>query len=205
MYSDSDRVIALAGVFQAAKITWQMARKGVTDAQALEASINSLFQMQPDSVASVFGGVQGVTFGLRCLLTQFEDPQNRSLEITQYSIVLLQLAKKLGSDPKAQDELGNKLGDLESRLDAFNMNDNSRFAQLDRIYQENVSVLSPRIMVKGEPAYLQNPDNAARIRAVLLAGVRAGHLWYQCGGTRWKLVLQRKQIVNIARQLLNAA
>lgn len=204
MYTDSDRVIALAGVFQAAKITWQIARKGVTDAAAMDASVSSLFQLQPDSVASVFGGVQGVQFGLRCLLTQFEDSQNRNLEITQYTITLLQLAKKLKSDAGMQETLAMKLGDLKSRMDAFNLDDGTRFAQLGRIYQEDISTLSPRIMVKGEPLYLQNTDNAARVRAALLAGVRAGHLWYQCGGTRWKLILQRKQIVNDAKQLLNS-
>jgi high frequency lysogenization protein len=44
--------------------------------------------------------------------------------------------------------------------------------------------LSPRIMVNGDPAHLNNPENANRIRALLLAGIRAAMLWRQSGGGR---------------------
>lgn len=202
MYSDSDRVIALAGVFQAAKITWQLGRKGVTDSEALDASIRSLFVLHPEDVPSVYGGARGVSLGLRCLLTQLDDPGNRSVEITKYAIALIQLAKKLGASDRKQEQLGTAISDLQSRISAFDLDISTRYAQLGRIYQENISTMSPRIMVQGEPLYLQNTDNAARIRAVLLAGVRAAHLWHQCGGRRWKLVLQRQRIVDSAKELL---
>jgi high frequency lysogenization protein len=49
-------------------------------------------------------------------------------------------------------------------------------ACLAETYSETVSTLSPRIMVTGEPNLLNRPEIANRIRALLLAGVRAAVL-----------------------------
>jgi high frequency lysogenization protein len=46
-------------------------------------------------------------------------------------------------------------------------------------------------MIKGDQNYLANPENASKIRALLLAGVRAALLWRQAGGNRWKLIFSR--------------
>jgi high frequency lysogenization protein len=57
-------------------------------------------------------------------------------------------------------------------------------------------------MVRGEPVYLQNPDNQNRIRALLLAGVRAAWLWRQVGGSRWKILFARKRLLAAADEYL---
>jgi len=57
-------------------------------------------------------------------------------------------------------------------------------------------------MVQGEPLHLENPDTAARIRSALLAGVRAAHLWYQCGGKRWHLLTRQQRLLAAAHKLL---
>ena len=56
----------------------------------------------------------------------------------------------------------------------------------------------------GDPNLLNRPEIAARIRALLLAGVRAAVLWHQCGGRRLQLLLQARRTVNTARALLDA-
>jgi high frequency lysogenization protein len=48
---------------------------------------------------------------------------------------------------------------------------------------------------------LNQPALVERIRAALLAAVRAAVLWRQIGGTQWRLLLQRKQILMLARGL----
>jgi high frequency lysogenization protein len=58
-------------------------------------------------------------------------------------------------------------------------------------------------MVKGMPAYLQDEATADRIRALLLAGIRAAILWYQTGGNRWQLIWKRRSYLKTAQQLLN--
>ena len=58
------------------------------------------------------------------------------------------------------------------------------------------------MMVRGEQNYLSNPDNAGKIRVLLLAGIRAAVLWHQLGGSKWKLMIFRKKYVRSANQIL---
>ena len=76
-------------------------------------------------------------------------------------------------------------------------------ARLADTYASTVSQLQPRIMVQGEPDYLNTPANANRIRALLLAGMRSAVLWRQLGGHRLKLLWTRKRIVACAQAMLN--
>jgi high frequency lysogenization protein len=59
-------------------------------------------------------------------------------------------------------------------------------------------------MVQGDPTHLRNPETGARIRAFLLAGIRAALLWRQCGGRRRDLLLRRGRLIAAARELLSA-
>lgn len=200
-YTDADRTLALAGVFQAAHLTSQLARSGMTDAAALATSVDSIFRLDPASVAEVFDGVAGVAIGLGCLITQLDNPKARDVDVSRYAVGVIQLAMRLAKDADAQAALAQDISDLADRRNAFDMDDTQLYAPLADIYQRNLSNQSPRIMVKGEPLHLQNPDTAARIRAALLAGVRAAHLWTQCGGSRWQLVFKRRLTVHTAQQL----
>ncbi len=58
-----------------------------------------------------------------------------------------------------------------------------------------------RVKVTGSEAHLGNPRNADIIRALLLAGMRSAFLWRQLGGRRWKLLWQRKQLLEISQKL----
>ncbi|RLA21365.1 MAG: lysogenization regulator HflD, partial [Gammaproteobacteria bacterium] len=49
------------------------------------------------------------------------------------------------------------------------------------------------------------PHNKNKIRALLLSGIRAALLWRQCGGSRWKIIFQRKKITNTCLQLLKSS
>ena len=71
------------------------------------------------------------------------------------------------------------------------MSRSSVINKIDGLYQNSISSLSPRIMVRGEQNYLRNDDNAAIIRALLLAGIRCGVLWQQLGGGKWTLFWRR--------------
>ena len=203
-YSATDRVTALGGIFQAARLARDIARTGVCDAGAFEASRESLFEFEPDSVATVFGGRQGVRYGLRTLYTQLEKPQQRDLEIALYVISLLNLADRLRAKPDSMKNLYDELSALARKRDQFELGDSVQHEQLARIYQDGISVLGPRIMVRGEPLHLQNPDNATRIRVALLAGIRAAVLWRQTGGKKWQLLLRRRAIAASARDLVDS-
>lgn len=202
-YTESDRVLALAGVFQAAQLTAETARHGETDPAALNACIHSLYQFNPDSVATVFDGPAGVEMGLRGLVRQLDEPQKRDLEITRYVVSLLQHERRLQREPERLAAIGRDLEALGDRRARFDFEAGTHLAQIAEIYQRHISPMSPPILVKGEALHLQNPDRAARIRAALLAGIRAAMLWRQCGGRRWQMLFQRRRLARSGRDLLD--
>jgi high frequency lysogenization protein len=57
--------------------------------------------------------------------------------------------------------------------------------------------------VSGDSSVLSNPDNANKIRAILLAGIRSAVLWSQLGGNRWQILFKRRTFIEQARQLLD--
>ena len=72
------------------------------------------------------------------------------------------------------------------------------------LYQDTLSTFSQRIQVQGDMRHLQQPSNAAKIRALLLTGIRAARLWRQLGGHRWQLVFSRGKLLNELRPLLRS-
>jgi high frequency lysogenization protein len=144
-----------------------------------------------------------VAHGLRCLLRQIDQPQQRDLEVSRYVVSLLHLSDLLRRTPQNTQALGEDLAALARRRTHFALGDGILNEQLAEIYQSRISGLGPRIMVRGEPLHLQNPDNAARIRVALLAGVRAAVLWRQAGGKKWHFLLRRRRTAVAARELLD--
>ncbi len=70
------------------------------------------------------------------------------------------------------------------------------------IYVDVISPLGPRIQVTGSPAVLQSPQVQAKVRATLLAGIRAAVLWHQVGGGRLQLMFSRNRLTTQAKQIL---
>ncbi len=202
MYTDRDRTLALAGMAQAATLTRSLARRGSAPAAALEASVRSIFALDPPDVPAVYGGEAGVASGLQALVSHLTQPQQQHRETTGYLVALLQLERQLAKAEGGLARLGKDLAALQQRLAQHQLSEATRYAALADIYQSHISRLSPRIMVKGEPLHLNNPDTAARIRTMLLAGIRAAHLWRQCGGRRWQLLTARRRIIRTAQALL---
>jgi high frequency lysogenization protein len=204
MRPESDRVLALAGVFQAALLTQQAAREGRTESAAAAASLDSIFRIDAESVPAVFGGPAGVTLGLQELVRQLAHPGRQRLEVARYAIALLQLERKLASDPRRLEAIGSGLQAAASHLAHTPVTDPEIITTLAELYRERISTLTPRIMVQGDPGLLQRPETGARIRAFLLAGIRAARLWQQCGGRRWHLFLRRRALTEGARRVLRA-
>ena len=203
MRPETDRVLALAGVFQAALLTQQAAREGSPESAAATASLESVFRIDAESVPAVFGGPGGVTLGLQELVRQLAHPGRQRVEVARYALALLQLERKLAADTKRLEAIGDGLQVAAShRTHDAPVTDPEAVAALAEIYREQISTLSPRIMVQGDPGLLQRPETGARIRAFLLAGIRAARLWQQCGGRRWHLFVRRRALTEAARRVL---
>jgi len=201
MKTEVNRVIALAGIFQATHLVGQIAHKGITDAEAVQSSIYSLFQTDPENVEAVFGGLSGVKLGLNILANQLAGKNGRDTEIIRYAIALLQLEKKLSNKPDMLKKISDGIQLATERSEHFSINHTNIVGQLADLYSETISTIQPRIMVQGDPAHLNNPENVNKIRCLLLAGIRSAMLWRQCGGKRWLILFGRKKILGIAQQL----
>ena len=199
------RTLALAGVFQAAGLARDVARQGhVQRQEALETSIASVFATDPDSVAAVFGGPLGVRYGLELLAGQLrgEEGQARDVDLPRYVIGLTVLERKLARHSGALEALGGGIEDARRTYEHFGAGHANVVGRLADLYSEHVSSLGARIMVRGAGEILNDPDNVAKVRALLLAGLRAAVLWRQQGGRRYHLLLARRRYLTTAEALL---
>lgn len=203
MKSDKDRLLALAGIFQAAHLVDQVAKKGMTDSDAVETSIFSVFQTDADNIEDVFHDRYHLRTGLQSIVQQMSESHSSRIDVTRYVLQLMHLAGKLAKKPAKLQALAEGINLAKSRSESFPITHANILAQLAELYTDNVSNLSGRIMVNGEPLHLNNPDNVHKIRALLLAGIRAAWLWMQCGGKRRHMVFFRKRIFSQAKALLN--
>ena len=190
----------MAGVLQAAHLVNRIAQHGMADQAALEASIGSVLKLDTGSTLEVFGSLEGVETGLRQIERQIGRERN-PLE-QRYVINLLQLEKRLRARSDLLTRVRDGVREAQALAADVPLTDPSVLAVLADTYSETVSTLSPRIMVTGEPNQLNRPEIANRIRALLLAGVRAGVLWHQCGGSRTQLLFQARKTVTRARELM---
>ena len=202
MHTDQDRVLALAGVCQAARLTQQIARRGMADSEAVRTSVESLFKIDAADVVDVYGDIRGLATGLQTLSAQLSGAGGRDLELTRHLVTLLRLERRLARRPTMLEAIGRGIASAGARLAHFPPLHPNILAQLAGIYRETVSTLGPRVMVHGEPLHLQNPENVDRIRTLLLSGIRSARLWRQVGGRRWQILLNRGRIVSVARELL---
>lgn len=201
-HTDTDRVLALSGIYQAARLAHEVARSGACDSAAFSATRDALFLFDAPSTAAVFGGQAGVSFGLRTLLAHLERTAPNQLEVARYVVALMHLGDRLRRNREAMTELHDALAALARRHDLFGLGPSVLNEQLAEIYQTHISPLGPRIMVRGEPLHLRNSDNVARVRCALLGGIRAVVLWRQTGGRKWQLLLRRAAQAEAARALI---
>jgi high frequency lysogenization protein len=200
-----DQVLALAGLFQAAHLVQQVARTGMAEASAMQASIASVFARDAESVAAVYGGAGGVALGLEVLLAQLTPRSGaRNFELTRYVVAMLHHERTLSSRKDMLDAIGERLDKLQVQANYFSTTHSNVLASLAGIYSDIIGKLTPRIMVYGEQSHLADPDNVNRVRALLLAGIRSAVLWRQKGGSRLRLLWNRRAILEQARELLTS-
>ncbi len=190
-----DQVIALAGVAQAAQLVDQVARTGEAEPTALEASIKSLFQFDPESTEAVFGGLEGVGNGLVSLNNLLQNGgYNRMQQQARYLSGMLFLERKLSARNDLLEVIHSRLKHAAFRADHFSDDVGGTLSSIAAIYQDTISKFKYRVQVSGDMAHLQNPQQAEKIRSLLFAGIRAAILWRQVGGRRWHLLLKRSAI-----------
>jgi high frequency lysogenization protein len=207
-FTHTDRTIALAAVFQAARLVQQIATSGNVDQQGLETALRSVLRIDVEHAEDAFNGIHNLRSGLETLIEQLGGRveknwggQSKDLNITKYVAAILMLERRLMKNPDMLQTIRDGISRARAQAEHFSLTHDNVIASLAHLYTQTISTLKPRIMVQGEHVYLANDTNANRIRASLLAAIRAAVLWRQCGGNRWQLFFKRAAIVQEAQRL----
>ncbi|MFE8071618.1 high frequency lysogenization protein HflD [Marinobacteraceae bacterium S3BR75-40.1] len=201
-YSIEEQTVALAGVFQAATLVHQIAHTGTCPASAMEATVHSLFVTDPGNTLDVFGDLYGVKLGLKNMAQVLaKQSGQKDVEILRYGLNLIHLESRLKNRPDMLDVLSSRIDQARRGVDHFGTLHPNVLSNLASIYLDTISTFRLRIQVTGDPAYLRVDENAVKIRALLLSGIRAAVLWRQVGGRRWHLIFRRKRVIQTAENL----
>lgn len=199
--SVENQTIALAGLFLSTGLVQTIANTGKFDEHNMRVALESLFTLDATTVESVYGSKANLKSGNRRLVDQLSGTgRSPDLQITHYTLNLLKLESKCQASPETMDRIRRGIESATLLRNHYDTMDDEVVSLLAKIYTDNISTLTPRIVVHGNREYLEKDSHANSIRACLLAGVRAAVLWRQCGGSRWKIVSSRQKYVNQANE-----
>lgn len=205
MASLYDKTLALAGLFQATALVRQIATGGQADPHDLEVCLKSIIELNPDDLNNIYGNPGNLKTGLQLIVSQLGANDSKpDMDIARYAISLLHLERKLSKESHMLRIISEGISRAKEQLEHFPITHENIIANLAGIYSETVSQIPPKIMVSGENQYLSDSNNANRIRALLLCGMRSAVLWRQLGGNRWQLLFQRRKLCEAAQRILQA-
>lgn len=200
----TDKTLALAAVFQSANLVKEIAMRGQYDQHDAQVIIKGIFDTTPSSAQAVFGSAENLRSGLMLLIEQMgADSTQRDMDITRYVVAMLHLQGKLLKKAEMLDYLSKGIERAHQQVEHFELLHDNVIANLASLYSDTISQITPKIMVSGEGQHLSHSDNANKVRAILLGGIRAGVLWNQLGGSRWQILLRRKQFTTEAQRILS--
>lgn len=200
----TDRAIAMAGIVQATHCVKQIAEEGRTDNDAMSASIESIFTIDAMTTLDVYGGLHNLRHGLEYAVELFSgNSQHLDMETMQYTITVLQLERKLSGNAAMLNQLAEGIERAKQQAEVFSSTHENVLANLAGLYSDTISTLSPRIMVQGESAYLNDTLNVHKIRSLLLSAIRSAVLWRQKGGGRLQIMFMRQKYVTEFQSLIN--
>ena len=93
---NEERVLALAGLFQACALAQQLANEGRCDEGAMEASVASIFRIDAPSVVGVYGKHLQRPAGPAHLIAQL-DESDRDMSVTRMVVTVMRLERSLSA------------------------------------------------------------------------------------------------------------
>ena len=196
---DRNRIMALAGIYQALALTRDVAEKGMIEIHDLRHALEPVFKLDAADVDTVYGSVNYLKRGIESLVT-LKMPATRQTNL--YLAQVLNLERKLDKAPALLDQIANGIQKAQSQSEYFGgIEHENIIASLAQTYQSTISTLSPRIQVRGDSRYLEQRQNADKVRALLLSAIRSAVLWRQMGGRRWRLLFSQGTLIQYANAL----
>ncbi|MEK8082138.1 high frequency lysogenization protein HflD [Pseudomonas sp. XK-1] len=204
MSPTQEQLVALGAVFESAVLVDKLARTGQVSEPAVACLIGSLLVRNPPSTLDVYGGSDlNLRDGYRALVSALErDPASLQRDPLRYALALLALERQLNKRDDMLQVMGSRLDQVQQQVEHFGPTHENVIANCGSLYQDTISTFRQRIQVQGDSRHLQQANNAAKIRALLLAGIRSARLWRQLGGHRWQLVFSRSKLLKELYPLL---
>ncbi|WP_339463154.1 high frequency lysogenization protein HflD [Pseudomonas sp. EA_105y_Pfl2_R69] len=204
MSPTQEQLVALGAVFEAAVLVDTLARTGQVGEPAVACLIGSLLVRNPPGTLDVYGGSDlNLRDGYRALVSALErDPTSLQRDPLRYALALLALERQLNKRDDMLQVMGSRLDQIQQQVEHFGPTHENVIANCGSLYQDTISTFRQRIQVQGDSRHLQQANNAAKIRALLLAGIRSARLWRQLGGHRWQLVFSRSKLLKELYPLL---
>jgi len=184
--------LALAALVQSAVTVDANAHGLDVEPRHVTCLLNGIFVTDPESTEDIFGDGRDLDLGFESGATMLGRTEPALFAPTRYTLAMIDVERRLRTRDALVAALATGVADIGG--DRATLNEDELCRRLSSLYQETISTLDRRIQVTGLPERLQQDVIAARIRALLLAGIRAAWLWRQLGGRRWHLVLQRSTI-----------
>ena len=159
------------------------------------------------SVAALYGGINHLNTGLRLsikILRGDQLPQAKALKA--YSAGLLSLERRLSKNREVRQKLADGMIRVSKQRQYFgNAAHTNVIAAIADLYGETISTIKPRIIVRGKSEHLSQNANTQRVRTLLMAGLRAAHVWHKHGGDHLILLIRRKALLHELEQLQKIA
>ena len=196
-----EQITALGGVFQAAALVDKLAHSGQVSDAALAYMLKTLLVRNPETTLDVYGGDDlGLRDGYKLLLTVLErETDNLPRESLRYVVSMLSLERQFSRRDDLLEIAGKRIPKIEQQVELYGISSDNIASSFGSLYQDTISTFKQRIQVHGDMRFLQQEATAAKVRALLFAGIRSARLWRQLGGRRWHLLTKRGSMLNELR------
>ena len=202
--SMEERVLALAGLAQALRQVRQIAETGQADTAVLETATDSVFRLDADTPAEVYGNAHAVAPGMQLLYDYFtQNNEGRDELLPRLAFSVLQLERRFVREGATAEKVAEGILALAPTAQRLGSTHPDVLGSLGTLYADTVSHLRPRVMVQGNPHYLGQAGVVSEIRALLLAAVRSALLWRQLGGSQWQFLFARRAMAESVGRYLH--
>lgn len=187
---EKERAIALAAMVQSACLVERLAQRGQLDTHSFEQSMDALLDQNYINERTFFLG----SSKLKNLLSGHDITHARN--IISHTGTLMRIEKKLSQDKLMLQQLADGMSRIHQQAQYFGSpyHDNI-ISAVAHVYNETISTLTPRVIIRGKTEFLKQPQHTQRIRCLLLSGVRAAWVWRILGGNSIRLIFNRRQII----------
>ena len=201
------QTLAFAAICQASAIIQDWANFGTWDEDAAAVLIKSLASDSSDDVFNIYPETY-MKRGYYALVQSFSGPADsepKNIQLAKYVITFINLERKISKSATAITRLRKRLEDntIDARNQHLGVLDTILIENLSGIYKSEISDTGIyKFNIYGKKLMLQQPHIQHRIRAMILAAVKAVIHWRLSGGRRLNFIFKRGKMVECSNEKL---